>query len=701
MPRIRKVSNADQERQDEAEVLKASVAAAYCDNEKGPCDEDAEEDSNLVAATVKTKLSTFCPDPAIRRRLNAIVMDGNRLLAEGYKLAELHVLRLLTERPQLFVSAAKEAPKMAIDRNLYYRCLVGVGAGTAVKEETMNEDMLQSISEFDALRPANQPKVDTSSYNQLLADLSIQMATMASNHLWMNLDKRLIKFLDHHHGNISRPLRKGIHIAVALEPVADIDAIFQQVLQLHRATATAVKLQEAKDVAEHLRTLMPLPSKQRWNNRAHLTLPLYRHILSKTEAARDNATEQQEKKKHQKTFNLLPNKGGFCTSYIPVSTMLLHSVLKKMNVEKPFASKTTGTVHEHSVMWRKHFNVNSVETRERLFDNRVVTDGYGVSVLMQKPTCLVLGTSKKGGKRSDYDDNQDGYTRTDLRVLLADDGAVAVAVDPGISDIVTSASTDPEDGVKSYSSARYYEKAHYNTSRRCTDRWNQETSEIVTENLTLPDQTSDMEVLRRHLSMYLEWAPRLLKHRALRGYRSMRFLRFVGKQKAIDEICEMVAPKDRVNVVGFGDWSGLGGGSPVRRRCAGPLQEIKLRLKNRPNVVMRLVPECKTSQNCSCCWGKLVNMKAASTRVDRYTGEAVTEVTKVHKVLHCKSSLCQQPTVAGRGTTWNRDVNAAKNMLMLHVLEIKGWRRPLEFCPSKKTAPKRTTRKALAASTAA
>jgi hypothetical protein len=154
----------------------------------------------------------------------------------------------------------------------------------------------------------------------------------------------------------------------------------------------------------------------------------------------------------------------------------------------------------------------------------------------------------------------------------------------------------------------------------------------------------------------------------------MRFLRFVNKVQAIDEICDLVAPKDKICVVGFGNWSG-GNGTPIKRRCAGPTQAIKLALKGRANVIMSSIDEFRTSITCHNCHCRLKNMWAVTTRVKRDKTRTV-EVKKVHKVLHCKSSEGGQSHC---GTTWDRDVNGAKNILMLLMLKVLKMERPCAF----------------------
>ena len=159
----------------------------------------------------------------------------------------------------------------------------------------------------------------------------------------------------------------------------------------------------------------------------------------------------------------------------------------------------------------------------------------------------------------------------------------------------------------------------------------------------------------------------------------MRFLRFCRRKKAITEICDLIAPRDSPLVlIGFGDWSG-GHRSPISRRCAGPLREIKTELRSRKNVMMKHIDEYLSSQVHNSTHLRLTNMRAVTTRWDKKTRKFVkTGVMKVHKVLHCKTSDGKLPGGC-RETTCDRDRNASKNILMLLREELAGRDRPAAF----------------------
>ena len=58
----------------------------------------------------------------------------------------------------------------------------------------------------------------------------------------------------------------------------------------------------------------------------------------------------------------------------------------------------------------------------------------------------------------------------------------------------------------------------------------------------------------------------------------------------------------------------------------------------------------------------------------------------VHKILHCKSSADAATPKGARhcGASWDRDVNASKNLLVLTLCQIFGDQRPAAFCRKKK-----------------
>jgi transposase len=73
-------------------------------------------------------------------------------------------------------------------------------------------------------------------------------------------------------------------------------------------------------------------------------------------------------------------------------------------------------------------------------------------------------------------------------------------------------------------------------------------------------------------------------------------------------------------------------------------------------------------------------MVAKSWSRDRDKVLVERKKSKIHKIMHCKTSVrgAQRPRI----TTWNRDVNASRNILMLLMREIEGLERPSQFKPT-------------------
>lgn len=590
----------------------------------------------------------------------------------------------------------------------------------ASRAATLGESISISMGLFDQLRD-NQPKVDATLYSQLLADLSISMATMASNHLWMNIESRIERFLVWKYPELKK-FHKTIVRAVVTLPKESIDKIFdvdsaykaehakarrllaaktvpklvskrkvkmtpEKEAKLKEAAVKvakeAVQRQAASDVAGEMRQLMPLPGRKKFASKCHLTLRMYYWLLKQIEAGKADhdvknaeavlAGQAKSKPFKGRLFSILPLKNGFTTSYIPISSSFLLVLLRSLKLSD---HEGDGRGLDFHKVWSKFFAVSLVETKKsRSFGCRILTDGYAVSALV---SCKVSLDTSKGKSDVGIDSMQ-----AVLAASAAKGTTVRMAgVDPGFTDIVTASFNDGSKTV-SYSSSKYYERAKVKHSTRRTCAMNLE--EKVTTDTLFGGKTADPEQMREYIKAYLTHLKRLLVHRMTTKYRKLRFLRHIYKQVTVREIVDLIVgpeTSEKVTLVGFGNWSG-GSRSPISRQHAGPIQLIKDKIGKRMNAEIKPVDEYKTSQLDSNTYCPLVNMIATS-KVRKKDGSMVVRLNnKVHKVLHCKpSDNCK---LTCKETTWNRDVNASRNILNLFLNELTGKERPSAFCrPVKK-----------------
>jgi hypothetical protein len=638
----------------------------------------APEEPNWTQSCVKMKLSQFCNDQRICRIINSEVQATNMMIAEGYAFANFHVTRLLEQ--------GKDIP--SLDTKFFDRCLSSVIVCKNNKG-FFSEDFIESAKLFDALRTAETGRTDGTKLGNIKSDLLKGMKATASLHLRSNACTRLSKYLQWSASHINKTMRKKVVDLVLNYPKGDIEEAIPLVdkkgAELTPPRSSAAIRAMCTVIA--LRKVCPLPKAVDFLAEDDLTLllPLYHHIMKDTEAAHaairgGRITDSKLIRVLSKArFTMLPTKGGFTTSYIPICSRALISLLRRVknNDETPLHPATTDKLspEENHKAWMKHFNVKGVETRSKRFGMKICTDGVGCTILMER-NCAVIGSPPEE-EISPAIITQMAKKRTvDHR-----------GVDPGVSDVVVVASKRTG-ATSSYSVGKYAHKALIPKSNHVTSKWNEETAERIARIRNDVDK-SNMEGLSEFTNSYLSETRALHSHRATRGYRNWRFTRYVAKQKAVSDVCDFVAPRtctidgkivQMYNVVGYGDWTGASG-TPIKRKYCGPQVDIRKELRRRQDsVLFRSIWEYRTSITCHATWQRLSNMKAVSE--GREKGGAIIDGAKrgsVHKVLHCKSSKC---AFGRQGATWNRDVNASRNMLTLLMLEVHGFERPMEFKPA-------------------
>jgi len=467
--------------------------------------------------------------------------------------------------------------------------------------------------------------------------------------------------------------------------------------QLDATASLKCRLETKKEMTveliKMLRMKIPWTGKKIYASQAHLTLPLYYHILQEANAEVQNRTTTAYKKTQKRIdiFTLLPRKTQFTVSHIPISSRTFALILRALSLSNNCNVRTLD--HRATrALWERFTNLKLVETKTRKFGNCIMTDGYSVSVLMNVTTNLTKSTISLNGCPS----------LEEMRVGI-ETGRYSriVGVDPGFVDVITGCAVPLKEDYTidwdrqnkiGYSSKQYYHRAKFNYSMYRIKKYNEATRDLIE---SLSDKggmdggalsSTDIIKMENWIRKYLVVLPTLLNDRQSRvRYRRHRFLRYVNRQKTIQEICDKIAPRTRKNtrqghtLVGFGNWSG-GHTSCISRKTCGPVKEIVRELSRRPNVSLKYIDEYNTSKVCNVDHSILKNMKAKTTKKLK-SGEKIVTFGKVHRVLHCTNSVTDSRKNQTK-TTWNRDVNASINILKLFVAELKGEDRPIVFTRS-------------------
>ena len=575
---------------------------------------------DLTCTVVKTTWNSFCKPEAARLDITGCLFEVNKATLEAYVLANLHVIRM----------CEAGLPLVELNQSFFYKCLSAVSSGHRKSPEISELQFRKSAEIYNSWRaqgcaPPDSSHLGSGWYQQA----SQQMTTMTKNSVSMNFYRRFKNYLKCRYDLDGKQAYEAL-CAIRADQYAGDDEIVLRYRALYPAKPRKGQREDFPEL------VMPLQ---------HRFLQYQQSVHAACEA------ENRHIPKHCRLFSLIPTKQGFECSHLKMCTNGLQGLLRRSKIESVQGHKIPSSVTEfrqlaEDVLWHHFFNIEDFETVNRKFGGEILLDGKAVSIVLKKPKTVAPKASKQVKlSLEDYDEMW--------------------GLDPGRREVFVASNEQQE--VKRLSTKQFYHEAKYKASNRKIESWHKLNDEIAESITKVPSKkTSDVASLQAYMQFLFPKLDLLLRFHMQKGYRDLKFRRYVLKQKKLNEICDSLTEKcGKRTLIGFGDWSNKDSAGVIKKSPAGPVKQLERELSKRCKVVS--VDEFRSSklhEKCHCELQKTYRQKADKNGVLRRV--------KVHSVLFCSNRSCN-------GMRVNRDVNASRNMLALLKQQLRDGSRPEAF----------------------
>ena len=586
-----------------------------------------KEAKAIEFTVVKTSWNSFCKDPgkALTGTLETAMLEMDKTLCEAYILANLHICRLCEDR--LVV------PKL--NQEFFYSCLSAVSSSDRQKKEIVDSDLRTSVALYETWRPRDLRKPDSKHLSSgLHQNASLQMATNAQNMVQMTFYGRFSRYLRHRYHLTKKEAYDKLSLILSQDPYRGDD-----------------------EIVTRYNAIVP---RGNLSSKPELCMPLLHKFAKYAEVENAKLTERvvdktlDERAKLVRLFSLLPHKGGFGASHVKICGNGLFGLLKRSGCDV----KENDFKRDQDDWWKRLFAIEKFETETRRFAGEILTDGVGVSIVLKKPKNIPEddGNHTKKGKKE--------RKAADIESFDISYYDQVWGLDPGRRDLFVA--TDVEHTSMHCSSKEFYHDAKYKESVRKNRRWTDKDAFVTSSIRGMPSKkTAMLSTLKRYVDYLLPKLETLLIFYARRRIRSLKFKRFIYCQKKLHSLCKRLTERSgKRTIVGFGDWSNQNNGT-IKKCQSGPVKRLEKELKRYCRVVS--IDEYRTSKTCNSCHGDLSNARKSIIGKDFKLHH-----TKIHGVLHCRNSECENMTV-------NRDVNASKNIRDLLIKAAMGEDRPDAF----------------------
>ena len=290
-------------------------------------------------------------------------------------------------------------------------------------------------------------------------------------------------------------------------------------------------------------------------------------------------------------------------------------------------------------------------------------------------------------------------------------GRRVVGLDPGVRDVYTSvidSGDGPNRDTHSVSNSQWAQTQRTKLIRRKDYRWRRETdiSGLIDQMSDFHLKTSEYSNLVKGIKLRVENRERLWRYQMRRNRRVYRFSSLLARNSAIDRMADAIVrhrhmvprskkrgPKDASTppIVAFGGGQFRSGGNGL---MSVPRKALIKKISYRTAVV--IVDEYNTSKMCSCCGNRLCNPDLRPRNNNCPIGPPKT-FTKQNemRLRRCQSEACQMVQSCDDASRvsqitlhrhWNRDVNAAINILTVATEWFNSRTRPAPLRKSSETS---------------
>lgn len=567
-----------------------------------------EKQQLLDYSNIKCSWNSFCKNPALKVNIQKIILNINQIDFLSTRLINFHMIRCIQENIEL--------PEL--NQQLYYKACCIVSKMTKRNSKTDNKNELYiSFSKFNE-QLTDLPFRDN--MGALIANLNRTQLTNAKNHLKLNFYKRLRSYISLKTGEYRNSvLYKWLRDIVSEQYNGQnyfIHFIREKLLNNIIPTETNIL-----------------------KNTSHF-IKVYYKLLSEF--------EKYSNQKGIRTFTLLPVKSGFTMSHITICNTSLRDIIS-YTTDKPLIKNF---MDEKDTYWRELFHIDKYETSTRKFSYIIETNGYAVSILLQKERTIKKQKNEKKIKKK-----QD--------IKLDNDYEHFVGIDPGIRMLFTS--YDNNDNVNSISTRQYRHDSKMNYARRKRENWYKNWTHYDLWKNIPSMKVTKQERLLKYFQYILPNMKLFFDFHIKKNFRSLNFTSYCRSKRKLSELCSNIIGNSKT-LIGFGDFSQSQG--LIKKHPTTPILRLKNELKRRCHLID--VDEYNTSKTCSSCQNKV---ELYRNRICR-KGSEKARMSNIHSVIRCKLNECSLYYM-------DRDINASRNILELLKCQYNRRERPKCFARSK------------------